>query len=115
MSKNNFKYLVCIAILTRVFSRDLKDDTLVAISCMELVGQSGLPSAVVVVLVRIITVCSNVPRRRKVLESQPVELLLRTREKFVHMKEGEISIFRVFRSFMVPGCLVVVMKICDQS
>lgn len=113
MSKNNLQYFVCIAILTRVSSRGLKGDTLVAISCVELVGQSGLPGAAVV-LVRIITVRSNVHRRRKVPESQPVEQLLSTGE-IVHVEEGEFSIFELFRSFILPGFLVVTMKICDQS
>lgn len=42
-----------------------------------------------------------------------MELLLRTGENSVHMKEGEVSIFKLFLSFIVPGFLVVIMKICS--
>lgn len=40
----------------------------------------------------------------------PVELLLRTGENSVHMKGGEISIFKLILRFIVPGFLVVIMK-----
>ena len=54
MSENNLKYFVCIDIFAKV-TKDLEDDTLIAVSCIQMVFQSGIPGAVVV-LVKIIMV-----------------------------------------------------------